>query len=140
MHVNTNYSLPHILLVEDDENILMVYEVFLEDLKIKVSTAQNGMKALELTQKNKFDLIISDISMPEMTGIEFLEKLRLFDKETPFVFISAYAHQKQNFENSKLNVSEFCVKPIRMPTFLNLVTKYLKINSPHNQAPQTPQN
>lgn len=117
-----------ILLVEDDEDILELYKIFLENQSLEISTANNGIQALILVKKIKFDLILSDISMPEMTGVEFLEQLRTFDSTTPFIFISAYGHQQQTLLKSNLNISDFLVKPVREPAFLKTVRKFLKLD------------
>ncbi len=67
---------PRILAVDDEESIVRIIQVNLEPLGYAVETAQSGSEALKLLLKNSYDLVITDIMMPEMDGLELLEHIR----------------------------------------------------------------
>lgn len=80
-----------ILVVDDDELLLRAIEGFLSDEGATVTTSNNGLAAFDLINEHNFDCIISDICMPEMSGLELLDKVRqeLHDK-THFILASGY--------------------------------------------------
>lgn len=86
-----------ILIVDDEENIRFLYKEELEDVGYNVDLASNALEAEAKLLENKFDLIILDIKMPGMNGVEFLKKLRLTDKKTPVIMCSAYSDYKREF-------------------------------------------
>ncbi|MGI9541634.1 MAG: response regulator, partial [Cyclobacteriaceae bacterium] len=65
-----------VLLVEDDQNIVELLEIHLKDLECELITATNGLDGLDLGLKQKFDLIILDIMLPQMDGVEVCRQLR----------------------------------------------------------------
>jgi CheY-like chemotaxis protein len=78
-----------ILVVEDEQDLRDTYDLILSTEPYVVSTATNGKIALELCAKNKFDLILLDLMMPVMDGVQFLEKFKIADHpETKIVIIS----------------------------------------------------
>ncbi len=103
-----------ILLVEDDLSILKLLEhIFKKDYD--TFTAENGRIALEKIKENKFDLIISDIMMPDVDGFEFKHELNLdpINKDIPFIFLSAMSDFNTRSTALKLGVSEYIVKPVK---------------------------
>lgn len=86
-----------ILVVEDEQNQRELYAMELEDEGYEVEQASNGREAVELVKKNKFDLVVLDIRMPEMDGIEALGKILSRDKKIPIVIYTAYTNYKSNF-------------------------------------------
>jgi DNA-binding NtrC family response regulator len=99
-----------ILIVDDDEYIR---ESIRETLKRKnhdVEGVSDGIKALELFQHEPFDLVISDMKMPEMTGIELLEKMKRYDPDIPFMMITAYGAIESAVEAIKKGAYDFIQK------------------------------
>ena len=101
-----------ILIVEDDENLSLLYQSALKNERFEVFRTMNGVEALELLDKQFIDLIISDIMMPDMDGYELAESLREADYDLPILFITA----KDSFEDKKsgftIGVDDYMVKPI----------------------------
>lgn len=83
----------NILLVDDEPHYLMLLGDFLRNQGWNVQTAENGEEALEKVRGQKFDLIISDIYMPVLNGIELQKSLKKLPEyaQTPFIYVSAYA-------------------------------------------------
>ena len=101
-----------ILIVEDDENLSLLYQSALKNERFEVFRAMNGVDALNILDKQFIDLIISDIMMPDMDGYELAESLREAGYDLPILFITA----KDSFEAKKrggtIGIDEFMVKPI----------------------------
>jgi len=89
--------MPKLLIVEDEENLRDLYEEDLIDAGYEVEKASNGKEAMELVQNGGFDLIIMDIRMPEMDGIETLGKVITMEKKIPVIIYTAYSNYKSNF-------------------------------------------
>jgi len=87
----------HILVVDDEEHICELYKSELEDEGFSVSIANSGKQALEEVERNPPDLIVLDIQMPGMDGIETLETLLGRDKGIPVILNTAYSHYKEDF-------------------------------------------
>ncbi|RKX83265.1 MAG: hypothetical protein DRP57_08235, partial [Spirochaetes bacterium] len=85
-----------ILLVEDNETVLNFTKKALTELGYTIITARNGREALKLIEKDSkhFDLIISDIIMPEMGGIELAENVKRYKKDIKFIFTSGYTNNE----------------------------------------------
>ncbi len=89
--------MPKLLIVEDEENLRELYAEDLQESGYDVEKAMNGKEAMELVRKGKFDLVIMDIRMPEMDGIETLGKIITMEKKLPVIIYTAYSNYKSNF-------------------------------------------
>lgn len=87
----------YILLVEDDPNQSVLYAEELRRAGHEVMTARDGREALEQVEKRKPDLVVMDISMPGMDGIEAMSRMLAKDHKLPIILNSAYATYKENF-------------------------------------------
>ena len=86
-----------ILVVDDEKNIRTLYEKELQDEGYAVTLAGNGREALEHFNRDRPDLVVLDIRMPGMDGLEALGKLLAEDPKVPVVLNSAYSSYKDNF-------------------------------------------
>jgi CheY-like chemotaxis protein len=86
-----------LLVVEDDRNQVELYKQELEDEGYVVVTALDGREAIEKMGKHQVDLIILDINMPKMDGIEALGRILGKNNTMPVIIHTAYAHYKDNF-------------------------------------------
>lgn len=106
-----------ILLAEDDAVNQTVIKKMLQEKGHNVKTANNGAEALDLFEPNKFDVILMDIQMPVLNGIEAAKKIRekeLSQKHTPVIAVTAYALQGDRERFLSLGMDEYITKPIRM--------------------------
>lgn len=108
-----------ILYVEDDEAIANVMSHILNLFCAKFYRASNGQEGLELYRRHKPDIIITDISMPIMDGIEMIRTIRQNDRHTPIMINSAFSDQNYLLESIYLGVDRYTVKPIRQDEFLD---------------------
>lgn len=86
-----------ILLVDDDESIQLLYREEFEDEGYTVESAGNGVEALVKFRQNPPDLVILDINMPGMNGIEVLRQMKELRAQLPVILCSAYQEYKQDF-------------------------------------------
>jgi two-component system response regulator (stage 0 sporulation protein F) len=86
-----------ILLVEDDEGIRLLYQQELEEEGYEVLLAKNGKEAIECLQQERPDLIILDIVMPVMDGIEALGRIVGRERRVPIILNTSYPHYRQDF-------------------------------------------
>lgn len=86
-----------IMVVDDEENIRLLYKEELEDEGYKIAAAASGEEALEVLPEVKPDLVVMDIKMPGISGVETLIKIKEIDKNIPVILCSAYGDYKQDF-------------------------------------------
>jgi len=101
-----------ILIVDDEEDILHTFEVILEDEGYKVKTVSKAKKALEILKNEDFDLVLSDMRMPEMTGEEFLIQMRKFNRITSFIVMTAYGTIENAVRCMKEGAFHYITKPV----------------------------
>lgn len=115
-----------ILLVDDEQEAL---DIFTRQLKpdYNITTTTSANKALDLIEYEKFHIILTDVVMPEMNGIEFMKKVKKIRPEIPFIMISGKATIKTAVESLKLGAEDFIEKPVEDLEILNLtINKILK--------------
>ena len=101
-----------ILIVDDDPIILKLIENHLSLEGYETTTAEDGFNALEKIQKNQFDLIISDIMMPNLSGLSLLSISKEFPVKVPIIFISSLNKGDIIAKSLRLGMDSFMAKPI----------------------------
>lgn len=117
-----------VLFVEDEELAREKLAKLLSKLFKEVVLASNGLEGLEKYEKSKItneriDLIISDINMPIMNGLEMLEKIREFDPLVPLIFTTARSETENILRAIDLNVSNYIIKPIDTSLLVRKITE-----------------
>ncbi len=112
-----------ILLVDDEEGIQLLYKEEFEEDGYSVDSAYNGEDALELFKQNPPDLVILDINMPGMNGIEVLRCMKEANPDLPVILSSAYQEYKQDF--GTWASEEYIVKSANLDELKKAVKKYL---------------
>ena len=113
-----------ILVADDEMSIRLLYSEELREEGYEVFTASNGREALEVVEKEPLDLIILDIKMPEMNGIEVLRRIKEQRPNLPVLLSSAYSEYKQDF--GTWASEEYLVKSSDLEDLKAAVRKYLK--------------
>ena len=122
---------PAILVADDDAASRELIEIILSSENYHIVTAQNGNEVLELIRQTPVDLILLDVLMPGMTGMEVCRKLKS-DPEfqlIPIIFLTALDQMEDRVESFDLGVNEFMSKPFSPPELLARVKSLLKIKS-----------
>ena len=115
-----------ILVVDDEEVICNVLERRLTREGYSCATANNGKEALNRFYKESFSLIISDIKMPEMTGIELLQKVRAIDPKMKIIMVTAYPEIDLAVNAMRLGAYDFIIKPADLDLIVMSVKKALE--------------
>lgn len=115
-----------LLIVDDEEGIrdLLLYE--LRNCGAELLTADTGRSALSLIQSRSPCLVISDINMPEMTGLELLKEVRGQGLHTPFIFLTAFGDKEKAIAAFRLGAVDFIDKPYQRAILQKSVEEALK--------------
>lgn len=108
-----------ILYVEDDDELMQRVLTILDEFFNLVFVAKNGLEALEIFKKNEIDIILSDINLPKLSGIEFIKKVREKDRTIPVIMLTAFDDYKILQQVIPLNISFYLVKPFFKDDLLN---------------------
>jgi len=112
-----------LLLVDDEESIQLLYREEFEEEGYIVDSAYNGVEVLEKFRTNPPDLVILDINMPGMNGIEVLRQMKEMRASLPIILSSAYQEYKQDFGSWASEA--YVVKSANMDELKSTVRKYL---------------
>ena len=107
-----------ILVIDDERSIRNTLKEILEYENYKVDTVESGKQALELIDKNDFDLVFCDIKMPEMDGIEVLKEIEKLKPEIPVIMISGHGNIETAVESIKFGAYDFIQKPLDLNRIL----------------------
>jgi CheY-like chemotaxis protein/anti-sigma regulatory factor (Ser/Thr protein kinase) len=123
-----DFSGAKILVVDDEELNRELIKIKLSDKNIKIVEAENGSQAVEMAEKEKPDLIIMDLKMPEMDGYQALEKIRLLNKSynnLPVVALTAAATENELNMSKASGFSDFISKPLVEGRLYEILVEYL---------------
>jgi putative two-component system response regulator len=115
-----------ILVVDDDPYVLEVTSALLEGHGYTVATCQSGREALSFLQQKSADVVVTDIMMPGMSGIELLEKIHAAHAELPVILMTAYAELGTAVDAIKRGVFDFIVKPYKPEYLFHTIDKAAK--------------
>ena len=115
-----------LLLVEDDEVLLSKLQTILSIFFKEVLTALNGQEALAIYKKQKVDMIISDYTMPIMSGYELFETIRKENKTIPLTIISNYTDTDKLLNSIPLSLAYYLVKPVYYDTLTATLLKMIE--------------
>ena len=118
-----------VLIVDDEAGVLSLLNLILTKNRFEVLEASSADSALEMLEHETVDLVISDITMPGMSGIEFLEEVREWDMDLPVIFVSGQDSSKARAKGIA-GASALIAKPFKKDTLLKTVHKVLSSNSP----------
>jgi len=115
------------VLVADDASFmrLMIRQILARRGYVDVVEAENGLRAVELYKATRPELVLLDITMPELDGLAALAEILEFDSRAKILICSAVAQQKMVAEALKRGALDFIIKPFRPDELLAVVSKYL---------------
>ena len=111
--MNKEFVLKKILTVEDDVTIRMNLVSYLEDSGYEVLEASNGKEGIQVFQREKPDLVLVDLHMPELDGVSLLEQLRNLSLDTPLIVVSGASDIHEAISATQSGAWDFVLKPIR---------------------------
>jgi two-component system response regulator PilR (NtrC family) len=104
----------NVLIVDDDPDVLEMLKQLLEKLEYTPFVASNGEQGIEIIDKHKIDVVVSDLVMPEMNGMELLKRVKSRKGDIPFVMITGYPTIETAVEAIKKGAYDYLTKPFQV--------------------------
>lgn len=124
---NTTVNNLNVLYVEDDEFIRYLFVPFLNRHASKVSVANDGAEGWQLYQTTKPDVVVTDILMPVMNGMEMARLIKAADRACPIVFITATPESAQGFEPFDSRIDRVLEKPVQLAELAKILKSYVAV-------------
>lgn len=118
-----NFSKQNILIIEDDIETLEIMVELFESTFSNVYTSTNGYEAIEIFEKNLIDVILCDINIPKLNGLDTISKIRELDYSIPIIIISACSDTQTLLKASNCNIQGYILKPIMFDDVQNIKNK-----------------
>jgi YesN/AraC family two-component response regulator len=113
----------HILYVEDDADTREEVSFFLKMIVGKLTVAENGQEGLKSFEQNQFDMVITDIQMPVMNGLDMVKAIREIDKDVPIAVTTAFSDTDFLMRSIECGVDKYIIKPIDMMEMTTVIQK-----------------
>ena len=110
----------NVLIIEDDPEIINLISIHLKDIDSEVSSAEDGPKGLQMALENDYDLILLDLMLPQMDGIEVCQKLRA-KKSTPIIMLTAKAEEIDKVLGLEIGADDYITKPFSVRELLSRI-------------------
>jgi len=118
---------PTILIVEDEKKLSRVLQLELEYENYQTEIADNGKDALRLMQKKDWDLVLLDIMIPELSGLEVLRRVRRTDETTPILLLTARDEVHDKVSGLDLGANDYITKPFQIEELLARIRVHLRM-------------
>lgn len=117
-----------ILVAEDSSTMRLFVRMSMRHLSgISITEASDGLDAIERIREQRFDLIITDINMPRMDGLQLIENVRMMGLSTPIIILTTLGEEVDRERGIKLGANSYVTKPIIGAQLSNLVTNYVNL-------------
>jgi len=117
-----------VLVVDDEQRMRRVLQILIEKLGLESHGAENAERGLEFLAANQVDLVLTDLRMPGISGLEFLARLRAIDADVPVIVLTAYGTIASAVEAMKLGAFDFLLKPFDRTALEIVVRKALDVS------------
>jgi two-component system OmpR family response regulator len=107
----TSTTKPKILLVEDDPNLSLVLQDYMEMMNYDITLCRNGKEGFDIFQAGNFNLCILDIMMPVMDGFTLAEEIKKINDSVPIVFLTAKSLKEDRIKGFRLGCDDYIIKP-----------------------------
>ena len=114
-----------ILIAEDEESNFKLLDIYLKKTSVGIMWAKNGVDAVQLATENHFDLVLMDIKMPIMGGMEASKKIKALNPDLPIIAQTAFAFSTEVEDILKSGIDSYITKPINKDELMNLLSKFL---------------
>ena len=115
----------NILVCDDDKEIVDAIDIYLSQEGYHILKAYDGLQAIEIMKKEEVHLILLDIKLPEMNGIDALKEIRKFDQDIPIIMQSAYAFENDMEAARQAGSNGFVTKPINIKELKSVLSSFL---------------
>lgn len=114
-----------ILIIEDDPEIIKILELHLADLSYQTSKAMDGAQGLKMALENDYDLVLLDLTLPTLDGVEICKKLR-FAKNTPVIMLTAKSEEIDRVLGLEIGADDYITKPFSIRELLARIKAVLR--------------
>lgn len=119
--VNTRPKTISVLIAEDDDISYRLIKFMLIKESMEVAHAENGHQAVQMARNGHYDLILMDINMPMLDGLDATRQIRQFDTQVPIIAQTAYALEGDKEKTRQAGCNGYLSKPIKKDDLLNLI-------------------
>jgi two-component system NtrC family response regulator len=127
-----------VLIVDDERNYLLVLEALLSEEGYQVITAEGAQRGLECIEENELDVVITDMKMPGMDGMEFMERVRLRQPDLPVIMMTAYGTVEGAVQAMKEGAIDYILKPINADSLRIRIGRLMEQQLIDAQVPTEP--
>lgn len=121
-----------ILVIEDEKDIQNILKAFLENAEYEVETADDGLDAINLIQKNNYDLIVLDIMLPKINGFTVCEMIRK-NSNVPIIILTALTDEESQLKGFDKLADDYITKPFSMPVLLKHIEAIFRRTNNSNE-------
>ncbi|MBP3038656.1 response regulator transcription factor [Bacillaceae bacterium Marseille-Q3522] len=122
-----------ILVVEDEEKILRLLEIELEYEGYKVAKARDGLEAFDLYRNGNWSLILLDVMLPGISGIELLRRIRIHDTMTPIILLTAKSSVEDKVSGLDYGANDYVTKPFQIEELLARIRAALRVKATESE-------
>jgi two-component system response regulator AtoC len=126
-----------ILIIDDDDSILLLLKKLIEDFECEILIAENGRDGIRLTEQEHPDVIITDLAMPEVSGLDILKRAKEIDENIPVIIVTAHDEMTPTITAIQLGAFDYISKPIDQERFKLLVKRALESKRLHDKYSHT---
>jgi DNA-binding NtrC family response regulator len=121
---------PRILIIDDEVDMLMLLRMIIEDnTDYDVETTNSSTEGIKLFREEDYDLVITDLKMPGLDGMDIFDEIKELKPEVPVIIITAYGSMETSDEALRKGVAEFITKPFRKDSILFTIRRVLELAS-----------
>ncbi len=120
-----NDKAKHVLIVEDDLDLIELLKIYLQEFGYTTSTAIDGKEALQKCESENFDLVLLDMQLPVLNGIDIAKKLRAIKFHAPIIAMTASSNNEDKVLAMKAGCNEFLAKPIQLSPLMSAISNTL---------------
>jgi DNA-binding NtrC family response regulator len=117
----------HLLLIDDDINLCQVISYQLKKMGYEVDVANSGDEGLKAYKKGSYDIVLTDIQMPDISGIQVLQDIREQNKEVVIILITAYGSVENALEACRMGADDYITKPFGQEQLLFVIEKAVRL-------------
>lgn len=115
----------HILIIDDNPTDCDLLNILLSRMGFMVTVRYNAMDAINSFNINRIDILVVDLQMPEISGLQLIESMRKNDKEIPIIVVSAYADEESKHKAFEIGATFYITKPYTSADIKRVFKQYL---------------
>src|SRR5262245_41268239 len=126
--IERNIDMPNLLVIDDDDSILYAFREIFRGPAVTLITAGSAAEGLKLVSRRRPDVVILDISLPDISGLEAYRHVGALDPKVPVIFITAHGTTNAAIDATKLGAFEYLLKPLELDELCPLVDRAFEIS------------